>query len=158
MQITEHRGQKTDESNPKSETRNPKWNGFTLIETVITLVVLSIAAVGVLSVFTVGITGSANPGLVSQATHLASEKMDEAIALKKSGGFNAVTTVNPGLPAFSAPFDVFDWTRTVHCVTAADLNTPTGAPPCASGYAHVTVTVTHPVIGSVRTDTLITNY
>jgi hypothetical protein len=95
---------------------------------------------------------------VSQATQLAQEKMDEAIALKKSGGFNAVITVNPGVPAFPAPFNVFSWTRTVNCVIAADLNTSTGSPPCASGYAHVTVTVTHPVIGSVSMDTLITNY
>jgi len=35
--------------------------GFTLIETIITLVVLSIAAVGVLSVFTSGMKGSAIP-------------------------------------------------------------------------------------------------
>jgi MSHA pilin protein MshD len=144
--------------NPQSEIRNPKSNGFTLIETIITLVVLSIAAVGVLSVFTTGIKGSANPALVGQATQLAQEKMDEAIALKKSGGFNAVVTINPGVPAFPAPFNVFTWTRTVTCVTALDLNTSTGAPPCASGYAHIIVTVTNATISNVSLEGLVTNY
>ena len=139
-------------------SRTPKSKGFTLIETIITLVVLSIAAVGVLSVFTTGIKESANPLIVGQATQLAQERMDEAIALKKSGGFNAVVTINPGVPAFPAPLNVFSWTRTVTCVTALDLNTATGAPPCASGYAHVTVTVNQPVSGSVSVDTLLTNY
>ena len=133
-------------------------SGFTLIEIIITLVVLSIAAVGVLSVFSVGIKGSADPLILNQAIGLAQGKMDEAIALKKSAGFNGVLSISPGVPPFSAPLDVFSWTRTVTCVTAADLNTPAGAPPCASGYAHVTVTVTHPIAGSVSVDTVLTNY
>jgi prepilin-type N-terminal cleavage/methylation domain-containing protein len=130
--------------------------GFTLIETVITLVVLSIAAVGVLSVFTVGIKGSANPGLVSQATHLAQEKMDEAVALKKSGGFDAVVSVaaGPFVPAVPG----FTWSRTVFCVNAGSLNTNIGAPPCATGYAHVTVTVTNATIGNLNLDGLVANY
>jgi prepilin-type N-terminal cleavage/methylation domain-containing protein len=130
--------------------------GFTLIETIITLVVLSIAAVGVLSVFTAGIKGSANPLVIDQAVHLAQEKMDEAIALRQSGGFNAVVP-DAGGP-FPAPYAAFSWARAVVCVTALDLNTGAGAPPCASGYARVTVAVTHALIGTVALDTLVTNY
>lgn len=130
--------------------------GFTLIETIITLVVLSIAAVGVLSVFTTGIKGSANPLIINQAVSLAQEKMEDAIALRTSGGFNAVWP-NAGGP-FPAPYDAFSWARAVVCVTALDLNTGTGAPPCASGYARVTVTVTNALIGIVALDTLVTNY
>ena len=54
--------------------------GFSLVEIIITMVVLSIAAVGVLSVFTAGIKGSADPLIINQAVQLAQEKMDEAIA------------------------------------------------------------------------------
>ncbi len=121
-----------------------------------TLIVLSIAAVGVLSVFTVGITGSTNPLIINQAVSLAQEKMEEAIALRQSGGFNAVVP-NAGA-AFPAPFAAFSWARAVVCVTALDLNTSTGAPPCASGYARVTVTVTNALIGNVDLNTLVTNY
>ena len=142
--------------------RIAKWarksqGGFTLIEIVITLVVLSIAAAGVLSVFTVGIKGSANPLILNQAVSLAQEKMDDAIALRKSGGFNAVLP-DAGGP-FPAPYDAFSWARAVVCVTALDLNTDTGAAlPCASGYARVTVTVTNALIGTIALDTVVTNY
>jgi prepilin-type N-terminal cleavage/methylation domain-containing protein len=130
--------------------------GFSLIEVIIVLVVLSIAALGVLSAFTGGIRWSSNPLLINQAVSLAQQKMDEAAALKKSGGFNAVVP-DPG-GAFPAPFADFAWNRTVDCVAAADLNTSLGAPPCASEYAHVVVTVTNPIVGSISLDTVVTNH
>jgi prepilin-type N-terminal cleavage/methylation domain-containing protein len=131
-------------------------SGFTLIETIITLVVLSIAAIGVLSVFTTGMKGSANPLILNQAISLAQEKMDEAVALRQSGGFAAVVPNAGG--AFPAPYAAFSWARAVVCVTELDVNTSTGAPPCASGYARVTVTVTNALIGNAVLDTLVTNY
>lgn len=168
MLTTENRGRRIDESNPQSEIRHPKCNGFTLIETIITLVVLSIAAVGVLSVFTVGIKESANPLIVNQAVQLAQEKMDAIVSdkLNPARGFAWVaaadyntnpikyTPENPvgGFPSFSRSVTIF-------CVVAANLNVDTAAgPPCASGYAHVTVTVAHAAAGSVSADTLVTNY
>ena len=133
--------------------------GFSLIEIIITMVVLSIAAVGVLSVFTAGIKGSADPLIINQAVQLAQEKMDEAIALKKSGGFGAVVSVAPGpfVPAVAG----FTWSRTVNCVTAVNDLTPSGVPPCplaVADYAVVTVTVTHIVSGDIQAVTLMTNY
>ena len=130
--------------------------GFTLIETIITLIVLSIAAVGVFSVFTAGLMGSSDPLILEQAVQLAQEKMEDTIALRKSDGFNAVVP-NAGGP-FPAPYATFSWARAVVCVTALDVNTSTGAPPCASGYARVTVTVTNALIGNAALDTLVTNY
>src|SRR5574337_941551 len=133
MQISEDRSKKTDKNS----------GGFTLIEIIITLVVLSIAAVGVLSVFTTGISGSADPSLAGQATQLAQERMDAIMGdrANSSRGYTWITAaVNPypaenpvtGFPAFNRSVNIF-------CVTSADLNTSTGAPPCASGYAHITV-------------------
>ncbi len=144
--------------NNRSRVRSQKSgeSGFTLIETIITLVILSIAAIGVLSVFTTGMKGSANPLILSQAVSLAQEKMDDVIALRKSGGFNAVVPNAGG--AFPAPYAAFSWARAVVCVTALDVNTGTGAPPCASGYARATVTVTNALIGGIALDTLVTNY
>lgn len=149
MERTEDRRQGADE----------RAGGFTLIETIITLVVLSIAAVGVLSVFTTGIKGSANPLIINQAVSLAQEKMDEAIALKKSGGLAAVVPVAFG--AFAPPVAGFTWSRTVNCVTAVNDLTPLGAPPCppaVADYALVTVTVRQAIIGDVQVVTLMTNY
>ncbi len=134
--------------NPQSEICNPKSGGFSLIEIIITLVVLSIATVGVLSVFTTGIKGSSDPLIVNQALSLAEEKMDEAIALRKSGGFAAV--VNAGA-AFPAPFNAYNWARVVDC-------DPTFVP-CPAQYQRVTITVSWNVDAeSISLVTLIANY
>ena len=136
---------------PNPEPRTPDSKGFTLIETIITLVVLSIAAVGVLSVFTVGIKGSADPLLLNQAISLAQEKMDTIIGDRQNtargyawivaADYNAnPLKYQPENPV--AGFPAFNRSVNIYCVTAADLNTGTLAgPPCASGYAHITVTV-----------------
>lgn len=106
-------------------------SGFTLIEIIITLVVLSIAAVGVLSVFTAGMSGSADPLILNQALSLAQEQMDMAIGLRRVQGFAAVTAV--GVTAFPAPFNAYSWERVVDC-------DPTFAP-CPAQYQRVTITV-----------------
>ena len=179
--MTEDRGQITDEG-PRTgtclckariqacESGKPKGlpykrhalyaAGFTLIETIITLVVLSIAAVGVLTVFTVGISGSADPLILSQATSLAQERVDTIMGdrLNPARGFNYILPGNYPAENPVTGFAAFNRSTNIFCVTAIDLNTNTGAPPCASGYAHVTVTVTHAVTGSVSLITVVTNY
>jgi prepilin-type N-terminal cleavage/methylation domain-containing protein len=147
---------------PRSAIRNPQSNGFTLIETIITLVVLSIAMIGVLSVFTVGISKSANPVITDQAIQLAQEKMDIIMGdrLNSARGYGWITAaVNPYTAENPVTgFAGFSRSVNIYCVTAANLQTNAGAPPCASGYAHITVTVTNAAIGSVTADTVITNY
>jgi len=137
---------------PGVGNRGAGEGGFSLIEIIITLVVLSIAAVGVLSVFISGMKGSADPLILNQATALAQEKVDEAIALKKSGGYAAVLAAG-GVP-FAAPYGEFSWVQAVTCVDSG-LVAPAA---CTVGYKIVTVTVTHAVIGSINLDTLVTDY
>lgn len=134
--------------------------GFTLIEVIITLVVLSIAAIGVLTVFMTGMKGSADPLLVNQATHLAQEKMDQVIGdrMNPARGYAYIIPANYPAEAPVVGFPAFNRSAAVFCVTAADLNTSTGAPPCGSGYTHVTVTVTNSFIGNVTAETVVANY
>src|ERR1700687_155525 len=107
--------------------RNAGWRarknqaGFTLIETIITLVVLSIAVIGVLSVFTTGMKGSANPLIISQATQLAQGEMDQIFGEKMGAGGFASIVPSGGvltLPGFAC-------SRTVCYVTPANLNDTT---------------------------------
>ncbi len=127
-----------------------RQKGFTLIETIITLVVLSIAAVGVLSVFSSGMKGSTDPLLLSQGLHLAQEKMEETKVLQRAGGFPAVVA---GSGTFPAPFNAYSWVCAVDCVDAA-LNPA----PCTE-YKRVTVTVSwNSGAESLSLVTLITNY
>ena len=141
--------------------------GFTLIETIITLVVLSIAAVGVLSVFTTGIKGSANPLVVEQAVQLAQERMDTIIGDRMNApptGTRGFAWIVPGnynaSPGVAVPgFSGFTRSESIFCVNAGTLNTDNMAvPPCSSGYTHVTVTVANALIGSVSMETIVTNY
>lgn len=131
--------------------------GFTLIETIITLVVLSLAAVGVLSVYTSGMKGSVDPLLISQATQLAQGEMDQIFGERAANGFGAATlaTGNPPCQSTMTLDSSFTCSRTIFFVDpAVDLNTPSAA----TDYKHVTVTITQPVIGTVVVDSLITNY
>jgi prepilin-type N-terminal cleavage/methylation domain-containing protein len=134
--------------------------GFTLIETVITLVVLSIAVVGVLSVFTTGMRGSANPVIVDQAVQLAQEKMDTIVGDRINAG-RGYSFIIPASYGADVPVTGFNRSVNIFCVTSADLNTNAGAPGasgCASGYTHVTVTVANAAMGSVSLDTVVTKY
>ncbi len=127
--------------------------GFTLIETIITLVVLSIAAVGVLSVFTTGIKRSANPVVLSQTTQLARGELDQVFGEKMlTGGF---ATIVSGVCVLTLPG--FTCSRTMCYVPAGDL-TDTSTCGAATDYKLVTVTVTHPVLGDVSMESLVTNY
>src|SRR3990172_8608857 len=89
--------------------------GFSLIEIIITLVVLSIAAVGVLSVFSATSRGSADPLLLSQAVELAQERMDTIIGDRNNsargfawivpGNYGAETPV-PGFANFNRNMNI----------------------------------------------------
>ena len=150
MQLTEHR------SNPQFEIRNPKWNGFTLIETVITLVVLSIAAVGVLSVFTVGIKGSVDPLIVNQAVQLAQGEMDQVFGERTANGFAAATLAIGSPPCNSTIPAAFICGRTIGFVNSGDLGTPVAGP---TDYKLVTVIITQVATGSsIGLDTIVSNY
>jgi prepilin-type N-terminal cleavage/methylation domain-containing protein len=135
--------------------------GFTLIETIITLVVLAIAAVGVLSVFIVGTGRSVDPQMLSQAMQLIQEQLDTIHGDRQNPARGFAWIIPGNYPAENpvAGFVDFGRSTSIFCVTGANLNTDNGAPPpCASGYAHITVAVTHPVVGSVSADTVVTLY
>ncbi|HTG02009.1 MAG TPA: type II secretion system protein [Nitrospirota bacterium] len=128
--------------------------GFSLIETIITLVVISIAAVGVMSVFSVGMGGSSSPLLLSQATQLAQGEMDQVLGEKAASGFASIAT-GTGLPCVSNMLAGFTCSRSAYYVNAGALNTPAGV---ATDYLHVTVTITQPTVNSVSLDTVIAKY
>jgi len=119
-----------------SRLRNPKSNGFTLIETIVTLVVLGIAAVGVLSVFTVGIRGSANPLLVDQATQLAQGELDAVIGIKLASGFSAAALNTGTQVCKTAPmFTGFTCSLEI-CYVAAGTLDDTTVPGCGSATSY----------------------
>ncbi len=137
--------------------------GFSLIELVIVIVILGVASVGLMSVFSTGTRKSADPLLQNQALQLAQEKLDIVLGdrMNPARGFAYITSANYPAESPVAGFPGFDRSMTTCCVTAPDLNavSPCTAPPCASGYTHVTVTVAQAALpGSVTVETLVTSY
>ena len=119
--------------------------GFSLIEVIITLVVLSIAAVGVITVFVTGSPGTAEPLILSQAVRLVQEKMDLISGDRREPGrgFSYVSrTPVDHYPdeAITLGGHVYSRTVGVVCVDSADLNASPG-PGCPQSYKRVTVTV-----------------
>jgi prepilin-type N-terminal cleavage/methylation domain-containing protein len=138
----------------------PNSKGFTLIETIVTLVVLAIAVIGVLRVFTTGTQESANPLVVDQAMQLAQGELDQAVGEKIANGFGAATLATTYTTCNSTMLSGFTCARTICYVPAGNLNDQSA---CATvtNYKHVTVTITYSVIGAIgnlKLETVIANY
>lgn len=139
--------------------------GFSLIEAIIVIIVISIGAIGVLSVFITGTKGAGNPLVTIQAVELGQEKLDIVIGDRQNTARGYSYATNPANYPAESPvsgFANFNRSVAIACVTTADFNAAGSAPaPSCVGvtnYARVTVTVTHAVIGSITTVTLLTNY
>jgi prepilin-type N-terminal cleavage/methylation domain-containing protein len=101
-------------------------SGFTLIETVMVIVILGVIGLGIMTYF-IGIGSSADPVLTTQATGLASEKMERIIADSKANGFN--TILAEAVTPLAAPFSRFSTTVEVICVDEVDLDISGGTMP-----------------------------
>lgn len=137
--------------------------GFSLIELLIVIVIFGVASVGLMTLFGSGVQKSADPLLQNQALQLAQEKLDiiSGDRMNPARGFAYITSANYPAESPVAGFTGYSRTVSTCCVTAADLNaiSPCTAPPCASGYTHVSVAVTHAALpGSVTAVSLVTNY
>ncbi len=104
-------------------------SGFTLIETVMVIVILGIVGIGIMMYF-VGVGSSADPVLTAQAAGLAEQKMERIIADNKANGFNSI--VAEAATPVAAPFTRYSTTVEVICVDEANLDISGGTmPQCA---------------------------
>lgn len=101
-------------------------HGFTLIESVMVIVVLGIIGIGIMMYF-VGVGSSSDPVLETQAGRLAGEKMERIIADSKANGFNSI--VAEVATPLAAPYSRFSTTVEVICVDEVDLDITGGTMP-----------------------------
>lgn len=131
-------------------------SGFTLIETIITLLVLAIAAVGILSLFTTGIQGSANPLLTSQAAQLAQGEVNQLVGERMAGGFGALPQGNS--KCASTMMTGFTCSRAICYVSAGNLEDTSNCA-TATTYKRAEVTISISATGvSVKVVTLLSNF
>jgi prepilin-type N-terminal cleavage/methylation domain-containing protein len=131
--------------------------GFTLIETLMVIVLMGIMGTGLLYYFA-GL-GSSGQAQVVQATALGQEKLERIVADKKANGFNSI--VSEAAAALTAPYDRFTRSVEVYCVNEADLDLSAGTMPNCNDTdingKRVKVTVSWQG-GSIDTATVITDH
>jgi len=124
--------------------------GFTLVETIISIVVIGIVFLGLLAVFTGVYTDVVYDEAMTVATMLAKAEMERAIGL----GFAGVSDQNRDSPlAFSGNFSNYSWQIRVDAVPVAIADDPT-----MTNYKQVEARVAHAMAGSVSLKTIMTNY
>src|SRR5579863_919124 len=129
-----------------SRSRRKDQPGYTLLEIILAILVLSIAVVGISSAISFTTAQSLNAEVMSTAKELAQEGLEELIAAKRTGGFSALTPV--GLGAYGAVAGFPGYTRRSDiCYVNAGLTPKPNPPPPAScsgvstNYKQLTVSV-----------------
>lgn len=133
--------------NPQSLTkRRSCQKGFTLIETLIAVVVMGIAVGALLLVLTSVVDQTVLPEIHNVGSHLLEREFERVTSQR----FAAV--VNEPSTAFPGSFSDYSWQVAVSPVPAA-----LASDPGMSQYKQVLVTVTHASGGAVSLSTVVTN-
>ncbi|MFA5090848.1 MAG: type II secretion system protein [Candidatus Omnitrophota bacterium] len=127
-----------------------KNKAFTLAELAISLVIISICVFSVALMYQQASYGSFNTQVITVATGLAEETMEETLRLGYAG-INSSSPVN-----FPAPFDSYSRQVAVHYVNPANLDAYVD--PLQTEYKRVEVTVLHNAVAVATLTSLVTNY
>ena len=128
-----------------SREASGRASGFSLIEMVVAMGLLAMGLIGVIRLFPVGLRASKRSEVVSKATFLAQQRLEEL----KLAGYAALAADPPTVP-LSGASDKYRWAATVEPVEAAGL-------PTTNDLRAVTVTVQWPEGGQMRS-TAVTTY
>ena len=123
--------------------------GFTLVETVIGIVVIGIIAIGLFATFTGVFTNAARDEVLSVATSLAKGELERVTRLS----FASIVDQNRGSPvSFGGNFTNYSWQIRVDAVPVAIANDAGMA-----NYKQVESRVTNPIAGDISLKTIVTN-
>lgn len=132
-----------------------KRKGFTLIETVIAMTVLSMGLFGTMKVFQDSVGTSLDSHLTVIASALAREQLEKMVFDKEMNGFDFIEMANyQATESFAGPFAPFTRTVAIQKVDGNDLTTAR----ITSDYKRIMVTVTWTGGGFVRLETLVTRW
>lgn len=140
-----------------------RQSAFTLIEIIVTILVLAVASTALLSVFSSMVRGSADPVIQQQAITVAEAYMEEILRKEYADPFVTETGTAEGAETRATYNDVQDYNALPANQNVRDQNNnPIGAlaaysvtvdvnPATLSGVnmMQIDVTVTHPATGSI---------
>lgn len=130
-------------------------SGFTLIESVLALVVIGIGVFGLMNLFQGTVSNVVSTDQAIQATQLARERLERIVFDKKMNGYDFINTANyPAVESFTGSFSAF--TRNISILEVSDSNLTTSSN--NSGYKRVTVTVAWSDSNQVVLETLVTKW
>lgn len=134
----------------------PNKKGFTFIEAILTLLILSGGILGILALFQQNVSRFNESEVLLSASYLAQEKMEQIIHDKKRQGYNFVIIDNYLSPEDldSEGYPGYSRTLTIEEVRDTDLITPQNG----TGYKRITVSVTPPGYPAITLITLITSW
>ncbi len=123
--------------------------GFTLIETVIGIVVLGVIALGLFATFTGVFTNAVRDEVVTIATSLAKGEMERVTRL----AYASIVDQNRGTPvSFGGNFTNYSWQIRVDAVPVGIADDPG-----KTNYKQVESRVTNPMVGDISLKTIVTN-
>ena len=111
--------------------------GFTIIELLLTIVMISVGLVGIMFMFENATKGAMQSDLNYIASNLTREKLERVIVDKVTNGYASIVSGSYPNESFSGDFSPFTRNTTVTEVDLADLSTPQAS----SGYKRIVVTV-----------------
>ena len=118
--------------------------GFSLLELIIAIAVLSIGLVGILQIFPIGLRASQRAGMMTKASFLAQNKIEDV----KLAGFEAITELPPKIPLSGKDGDL-EWTISIGDVALDGVES-------GEDMRKVAVTVTWPERNTTRSKEFIT--
>lgn len=112
-------------------------HGFTLIELILTMVIIAVGLMGILQLFLTATDGALQTDRVMTATELARERLEGVIAQEATSGYASLTVGTEAVESFAGDFAPYQRQLSIQEVTSTDFETPF----VGSGYKRVVVTV-----------------
>jgi prepilin-type N-terminal cleavage/methylation domain-containing protein len=139
-----------------SSLGNPPSGGFTLIEIIMAMAVIGIAAVAFLNSAHSLFPSSLTPASVTRASHLAQARMELLLGRREQAGFGFNTDPCTASPSAASCAGIAGFTVTVSGVNPA---VPWPAVPVVTRFRLITVTVTNSSGTTLAQDTaVVANY
>ena len=121
--------------------------GITLIEVILTIVILAIISSGLSAAIIQGTQGGIHAQVMTTASFLAQERMEEQAALRRAGGYSALPTgvstesPVPGYPNYDRTAEICYWDPTAEAKTSPCNNGGTD-----TGYKIITAAVQYTAV------------